>query len=193
MWMVTVVLAVLVTVVLGANGTGRGRGSRGASRGCGSTRSKGGRGSTSGAWIKSQSLVMVALLCAVVALPQTTSAAGSYGAIVEKGFRDCLTDSRTGVVICFQSPTVNAQSRRVFLQAWRAAPVHLAGSDSGPATLFVRAVSASAARHHDGAGVVTHHASADLVMEDMACTADFRIRAVDDVVRLGGLVVTCLP
>jgi len=193
MWNVIVVLAVLVAVVLGAKGTARGGGAPGASRGSEPTRIDGARGSSAGARMKRQSVVMVALLCAVVTLPQTTSAAGSYGAIVEKGFRGCLTDSRSGVVICFQSPTVNSQARGVFLQAWRSAPVHLAGSGSGPTTLFVRAVSARASSPQDGPPVVTYLASADLVGPDLACTADFRISGVDGVERLEGLVIACSP
>jgi len=39
----------------------------------------------------------------------------------------CATNPGSGVVICFQSPTVNAQPRSVFLQARRSAHLHPPG------------------------------------------------------------------
>ena len=193
MWLVTVVLVVLVTVALVAKGMGRPRVFQGASRSCGPPRVKGGRGSAADARMKRQSVVTVALLCAVVGMPQTTSAAGNYGAIVEKGVRGCVTDPRSGVVICFESPTVNSQSRSAFLQAWRSVHLHPVRSDAGPTTLFVRTVSVGAASTQDSRPVLTYLASADLVMPEMACTADFRFRASDGVMRLTSLVIACLP
>lgn len=136
-------------------------------------------------------VVIAVLLCAVVGMPQTTSAAGSYGAIVEKGVRGCATDRESGVVICFESPSVNAQSRGMFLQAWRASHLYLARWDTGPVTLRVRTVSVSAQSPPGSRPVLTYIASADLVMPHLACREDFRFRVSAGVVRLENLVSAC--
>ena len=124
-------------------------------------------------------------------MPQTASAAGSYGAVVEKGVRGCTTDPQSGVVICFQSPSVDALSRRMFLQVWRAADFSPARWDAGPATLFVRAVSVSAESPPASRPVFTYLASADLVRPRLACREDFWFQASDGVVRLESFASDC--
>lgn len=189
MWMWAVVLVVVVTVPVVAKRMDRRRGSHGASRTPGFPGTRGGRASGVGARIKRQLVVVAALLCAVVGMPQMSSAAGSYGAVVEKGFRGCTTAPESGVVICFQSPTVNSRSGGMFLQAWRAADLYLARWDSGPATMFVRAVIVSA----DSPPALTYVASADLVMPQLACREEYRFRALDSVVRLESVAIACTP
>ena len=138
--------------------------------------------------------VVMALLCAaVLGFPPTASAAGSYGAVVEKGVRDCTTDWDSGVVICFESPSVNSHSRDMFLQAWRTAHFHLARWDTGPATLRVRTVSVTAASLSGGRPVLTYLASADLLMPELACHDDFRFVASDGAVRLESFLSACKP
>ena len=182
MWIVTVVLAVVVTaVVVGRTVEGS------------LPKSEVGRGPAGAARMRRLSLVIVALVGAVVGMPQTTSAAGSYGAVVEKGFRGCATDPASGVVICFESPGVSSQSRSAFLQAWRAAHFHPTRSDAGPATLFVRTVSVTAESPQASRPVVTYVATADLVMPDTACREDFRFRSSGGVVQLVSVVITCKP
>ena len=139
--------------------------------------------------MKIERVVVVALLCAVVGMPQVSSAAGSYGAVVEKGFRGCTIAPESGVVICFQSLTVNSRSRGMFLQASRAADLSLARWDTGPATLFVRAFSVSADRPPSH----TYLASADLVMPRLACRGDFRFRVSEGVVGLESFAGACTP
>src|SRR6478735_8887690 len=139
------------------------------------------------------SVVVVGLLCAVLGMPQTTSAAGSYGAVVEKGVRGCTTDPASRVVICFESPSVNSQSRGMFLQAWRAAHVYLARWDTGPPTLRVRAVTVTAASSPTSRPGLTYLATADLVMPQLACRDDFRFQASDGVVQLESFVSACKP
>src|SRR6476620_5987910 len=130
----------------------------------GSTSPSDERPSGGGPRMNRASVVVVGLLCAVLGMPQTTSAAGSYGAVVEKRVRGCTTDPASRVVICFESPSVNSQSRGVFLQAWRAAHVYLARWDTGPPTLRVRAVSVTvtAASSPTSRPGLTYLATADL-------------------------------
>ena len=182
MWIVTVILAVVVTAVV----VGRTVDSS-------LPKSEVGRGPAGVARMRRLSLVIVALVGAVVGMPQTTSAAGSYGAVVEKGFRGCATDPASGVVICFESPSVSSQSRNAFLQAWRAAHFHPTRSDAGAATLFVRTVSVTAEGPQASRPVLTYVATADLVMPDTACREDFRFRASYGVVQLVSVVITCTP
>ena len=138
--------------------------------------------------------VVMALLCAaVLGFPPTASAAGSYGAVVEKGVRDCTTDWDSGVVICFESPTVDSPSRGMFLQAWRTAHPHLARWDTGPAMLRVRTMSASAAIPPGGRRVLTYLARTDLVMPELVCRDDFRFLGSDGAVRLESFVSACKP
>jgi hypothetical protein len=127
-------------------------------------------------------VVFAAVLCAVVGMPPTASDAGSYGAVVEKGFRDCATAPESAVVICFQSPSVTYQSRGMFLQAWRAADVDFARWDSEPATLFVREVSVATESLPPSRRVLTYMSSADLVTPEKACREDMQFQASDGVV-----------
>jgi hypothetical protein len=138
--------------------------------------------------------VVMALMCAAaLGFPPTTSAAGSYGAVVEKGVRDCTVDRDSGVVICFESPSVNSQSRGLFLQAWRTAHLHLARWDTGPAMLRVRTMSVSAAISPRDRRVITYLASADLVLPELVCRDDFRFLASDGAVRLESFLSACQP
>ena len=136
---------------------------------------------------------VLALLCAVLGMPQTTSAAGSYGAVVERGVRDCTTDTESGVVICFESRSVNSQSRDMVLEMWRTAHLYLARWDNGPAMLRVRAMSVTDAGPPGERPVLTYLASADLVIADLVCQDDFRFVASDGAVRLESLLSTCKP
>jgi hypothetical protein len=135
------------------------------------------------------SVVVLGVLCAVLGMPQTASAAGSYGAVVEKGVRGCTRESESRVVICFQSPGVNSRSRSIFLQAWHSTNHYLARWDSGPATLRVRTVVAVQGSRPVG----TYVATADLVMPRLACRDDFRFHASDGVVQLRSFVSDCQP
>jgi hypothetical protein len=138
--------------------------------------------------------VVMALSCAaVLGFPPTTSAAGSYGAVVERGVRDCTTDLDSRVVICFESPSVNSQSRGMFLQAWRTAHLYLARWDTGPAMLRVRTMSVSAAISPRDRRVITYLASADLVLPELVCRDDFRFLASDGAVRLESFLSACQP
>ena len=139
------------------------------------------------------SVVVVGVVCAVLAVPQTASAAGSYGAVVEKGVRGCTTESESRVVICFQSPGVDSRSRGIFLQAWHATHHYLARWDSGPATLRVRAMVAVPGSQPASRPVATYLATADLVMPRLACRDDFRFHASDGVVQLKSVVSDCKP
>jgi hypothetical protein len=163
MWMWVVVLVIAV-VVLAASGRG--------------------------ARMGRDPVVVAALLVAVVGAPQTASAAGSYGAIVEKGMRGCTTDPESGVVICFESPSVDSPSRGTFLQAWRAADVSFPPWDDVPAALFVRAVSVSAQGTPAGRPVFTY-ARADLIMPRLACREVFWFQSSDSAVRSVNHVSTC--
>ena len=193
MWMWVVVFVVVVTVILVAEWMDRSRGSPGASHRPDPPGVNGVRASGKRARMLKESVVIAALLCAVVGMPQTASAAGSYGAVVEKGVRGCTTDPQSGVVICFQSPSVNSQSRGMFLQVWRAADFYPARWDTGSATLFVRAVSVSAESPPSSRPVLTYLASADLVTPQLACREDFRFQASGGVVRLESFVSACKP
>jgi hypothetical protein len=141
--------------------------------------------------MKRASVVVVFLLWAVLGTPPTAFASGSYGAVVEKGVRDCTTDRGSGVVICFESPSVNSQSRGMFLQAWRTAHLYLARWDTGPAMLRVRTMSASAAISPLGRRVITYLASTDLVTPELVCRDDFRFLASDGAVRLESFLSAC--
>ena len=140
MWMRVVVL-IVVRVILGTNCMDRSRSSRGASLGLDLPGINDGSEPRGGGWMTRASFVIAASLCAAVAMPQTAAAAGSYGAVVEKGFRGCATAPESAVVICFQSPSVSSQSKGRFLQAWRAVDFCLAPWNTEPATWYVRAVS----------------------------------------------------
>jgi len=84
------------------------------------------------AWV-----VVIVVLCAVLGIPPSAFASGSYGAVVEKGVRGCTTDDLTGIVICFESPSVNPKSRGVFLQVWRAASPYFDWGHTNTATMRV--------------------------------------------------------
>jgi hypothetical protein len=138
--------------------------------------------------------VVMALMCAAaLGFPPTTSAAGSYGAVVEKGIRDCAIDRDSGVVICFESPSVNSQSRGLFLQAWRTAHLYLARWDTGPAMLRVRTMSVSAVISPRDRRVITYLVSTDLVTPELVCRDDFRFLGSDGAVRLESFVSACTP
>jgi len=139
------------------------------------------------------SVVVVGVLCAVLGMPQTASAAGSYGAVVEKGVRGCTTESESRVVICFESPGVNSRSRSMFLQAWHATHHYLPRWDSGPATMRVRTMVAVPGSQPVNRQVAAYRATTDLVTPRLACRDDLRFHAWDGVVRLESLVSDCTP
>ena len=138
-------------------------------------------------------VVVVVLSCAALGMPQASSAAGSYGAVVEKGVRDCATEWESGVVICFESPSANYLPHGAFLKAWHAAHFYLARSDTSPATVRVRAVSVSVKGLPGGRPVLTYLARADLVMSDMACREDLQFQASNGDVQLESLASACEP
>ncbi len=78
--------------------------------------------------MKRAAVVAIVLVSAVFGVPPSALASGSYGAVVEKGVRDCTTDDLTEVAICFEAPSVDLRSRGVFLQVWRAASPYFAWS-----------------------------------------------------------------
>lgn len=139
------------------------------------------------------SVAVVALLCAVVGMPQSASAAGSYGAVVEKGVRGCTDNPVSRIVVCFESPTVNSPSRGMLLPTWRAAHFYLGPWDTGPVTLRVRAVSKTTTLPSGSRPVLTYLAKADHVTPEMSCRDDFQFESSDGVVRLTSVVSACKP
>jgi hypothetical protein len=113
--------------------------------------------------MKTDWVVIAALLGAVLGMPQTASAAGSYGAVVEKGMRGCTTDPQSETVICFESPGVSLRSRDLFLEAWRAAHVSPTRRVAGPATLYVLTSCVRAERPPAAGAVPTYLAGAAVV------------------------------
>ena len=85
MWTWEAVSVVVGAVILVAEWMDRSRGSPGASRSPGPPGNDRGWASGGGTRMKRESVVIAAMLCAVAGMPQTASAAGSYGAVVEKG------------------------------------------------------------------------------------------------------------
>ena len=143
--------------------------------------------------MQTKAVVLAARLCAVVGMPQTAAAAGSYGAVVEQGVRGCTTAPGSDLLICFDSPSVSSQSQGLFLQAWRSAHLYVAGWDSGPAMLRVRDVSASAQGPPASPPALTYRATADLVMPELRCCDEFRFHASNGVARLGSIISVCEP
>ena len=137
--------------------------------------------------------VVVLVLLWAVGIPPTASASGSYGAVVEKGVRGCATDGPTGIVICFEAPTVNPKSRDVFLQLWRAASPSLGWGHTNTATMRVRSVSVTAGTPQAGRPVVTYVARADLVLPLLACRDDFRFHASNGRIWPERIVSDCKP
>ena len=124
------------------------------------------------AWV-----VVIVVLCAVLGIPPSAFASGSYGAVVEKGVRGCTTDDLTGIVICFESPSVNPKSRGVFLQVWRAASPYFDWGHTNTATMRVRSVSVTAGTPQAGRPVVTYVVRADVLLPLLTCRDDFRFHA----------------
>ena len=143
--------------------------------------------------MKRASVVVVFLLWAVFGTPPTAFASGSYGAVVEKGVRGCATDDLTGIVICFEAPSVNPESRGVFLQVWRAASPYLGWGHTNTATMRVRSVSGTAGTPQAGRPVVTYVARADLVLPLLACRDDFRFQASNGSIWPERIVSDCKP
>lgn len=137
-------------------------------------------------------VVLVAVLCAVVGMPQTASAGGSYGAVVEKGLRGCTTDPTAGTVICFESPTVSPLSRLLFLKSWRAAHFDFPAWGARPTTMSVRTVAVGSAASPGGRPPLLSHAtSADLLMSGRTCSAEFHFRTSNGVLHLQRLISVC--
>lgn len=143
--------------------------------------------------MKTASVVAVVLSCSVLGSPQGASAAGSYGAIVERGVRDCTTAPQSALVICFESPSVDSDSRDTFLQAWRAAPPTLTLWDSGARMVRVRAVSATSTSAPSGRAAFTCLARADHLARDLVCRDDFGFQASQRVVRMERFASACEP
>lgn len=127
--------------------------------------------------MKRASVFVVVLLCAAFGIPPMAFAAGSYGAVVEKGVRGCTTDNDTGIVICFEAPSVNAQSRGVFLEVWPAASPYFGWGHPPTATLRVRSVSVTVATPPAGRPVITYLARADRVLSLLECSDGLRFHA----------------
>jgi hypothetical protein len=135
-------------------------------------------------------VVVAVLLSSVFWTPPTAQASGNYGAVVEKGLRGCTTDHESRIVICFEAPGVDAQSRRVFLQVWPAAsPAY--GRGGTTATMRVRSVSVTAGT--PGGHVHSYVARAERVLPLLECRDDFRFQAFNGTVRLHDVVSACTP
>ena len=136
---------------------------------------------------------LVSLLCSVLWTPSTAHASGSYGAVVEKGLRGCISDNGTGIVVCFEAPSVNPESRALFLQAWPAASPFFVRGATTTETLRVRSVVMTARTPPAGESEVTYVARVDRVMPLLACSDDLRFHSSDGSVRLQGVVSDCTP
>jgi hypothetical protein len=143
--------------------------------------------------MKRASVVVVVLLFAVFWTLPTAHASGSYGAVVEKGMRGCTTDHETGIVICFESPSVSPQSRVAFLDVWPAAVPYLGWGATTAATMRVRSVSVTAGPPHAGRPAISYVARTDRVLPLLECTDDFRFHASNGTVRLQSFVSDCRP
>ncbi|GAA4412907.1 hypothetical protein GCM10023168_35290 [Fodinibacter luteus] len=141
--------------------------------------------------MKRASVVVVALVCAVFGLPPAAFAAGSYGAVVERGLRGCTTDDETGIVICFEAPSVNAESRDVFLEVWPAATAYFGWGRPATATMRVRSVSVTVATPRAGRTVMTYLARADRVLSLLECSDRLRFHSSNGTIRLQSLVSDC--
>ena len=143
--------------------------------------------------MKRAAVVAIVLVSAVFGVPPSALASGSYGAVVEKGVRDCTTDDLTGVAICFEAPSVDLRSRGVFLQVWRAASPYFAWSHANTATMRVRSVSRTVETSQAGRPAVTYIARADVVSPLLACRDDFRFRASNGSMWPERIVSDCQP
>lgn len=143
--------------------------------------------------MKRASVVVVVLLCSVLGTPPTAHAAGSYGAVVEKGMRGCTTDHETGIVMCFEAPSVNPESREVFLQVWPAAIPYVARGGTTAATMWVRSVVVAAGIPRAGRSDITYLVRVDRVLPHLACSDEFRFHASDGSILLQGVVSDCTP
>ena len=193
MWMWSAVFLVKVTVNVVFKAMHASRGTPGSSRSLEAPGIRDGRAAGGSARMKRDAVVIAALMCVVVGMPQTAAAAGSYGAVVEKGVRGCTAAPGSDLVICFASPSVNSQSQGLFLQAWRSAHLYVARWDTGPAMLRVRDVSVSAQGLPASPPALTYRAAADLVMPELRCRDEFRFHAAKGVARLRSIISVCEP
>lgn len=136
---------------------------------------------------------LVVVLCALFGVPPMAFASGSYGAVVENGVRGCTTDDVTGIVICFEAPSVNPHSRGVFLQVWPAARGYFGWGHPDAVTLRVRSVSVTAGTPQAGTPVITYVARADRVLPELVCSDDFRFHRSNGSAQLESLVSDCKP
>ena len=136
---------------------------------------------------------VVVVLSALFAVPPMASASGSYGAVVEHGVRGCTIDDETGIVICFEAPNVNPQSRGVFLRVWPAASIYFGGGHTDAVTVRVRSVSVSAGTPPAGTSVITYVARADRVLPPLECSDVFRFGASNGRSQLQSVVSDCKP
>lgn len=143
--------------------------------------------------MKRAPVVVVVVLCAVFGVPPTASAAGSYGAVVEKGVRGCTAEDQAGIVICFDAPGVNRRSQGVFLQVWRGAGPYLGLRPTDTAMLRVRSMSVAAGIPEEGRTVITYVARADRVLPLLACNDHFRFQGSNGDIRLVSFVSDCKP
>jgi hypothetical protein len=145
--------------------------------------------------MRTASVVAVLSSCAVLGNPQGASAAGSYGAVVERGVRDCRTAPHSTLVVCFESRSVNSDYRDIFLRAWRARPPTLTPWNGAATMLRVRAVSATGTSAPSDRAVLRYLARADHLTGDLLCRENFRFRfeASQRVVRMGSFTSTCEP
>ena len=143
--------------------------------------------------MKRASVVVVVLLSSVFCALPTAHASGSYGAVVEKGMRGCTTDHETPIVICFEAPGVNAQSRGLFLDVWPTAGSSFGPGGSTSATMRVRSVSVQAGTPQAGRPMISYVVRTDRVLPLLACRDDFRFRASNGTVRLQRVVSDCTP
>ena len=137
-------------------------------------------------------VVVPVLLCVFCTLP-TAQASGTYGVVVEKGMRGCTTHHETGIVICFEAPSVNAQSRGIFLDVWPAASPSVGWAGSTSATMRVRSVSVTVATSPAGREEISYVARTDRVLPLLECSEEFRFQASNGTIRLQGLVSDCEP
>ena len=144
--------------------------------------------------MKRASVVVVLLVCSVLWTPPTAHASGSYGAVVEKGLRGCITDdSEPGIVVCFEAPSVTPEARALFLQAWPAASPYFAWGATTTATMRVRSVVMTGRTPSAGRSVITYVARVGRVMPRLACSDDLRFQSSDGSIRLLRVVNDCTP
>ena len=143
--------------------------------------------------MKRAAVVVVVLVCSVLGTPPMAHAAGSYGAVVEKGIRGCITDNELGIVICFEAPSVNPESRAVFLHVWPAASTYFGWVGTTTATMRVRSVVVAGGTPQAGRSEITYLARVDVVLPLLACSDDLRFRSSNGSIRLHRAVSDCKP